>query len=220
MADAALRAWSEAAIAGDYARTGDWAKYAFDRLDAPPRAMRSLQSLLGWELARLCPLLGMIKPCLYEAHGEPPGAAVEFHQLAPLGRASAMGWAVACYRGATRCEALHPRFWGGWCDGIAVISRDLRQVIGWASPWTELPFIGNPAWIFDEDFAPARVFRTPREWLLSGGEGVALCGARRVLADWLRGCEAGIIADNIKHGEELQQMIRREMTGPQILVAA
>ena len=127
LSDATLKRMVDALIERDYRLTGDRVKYEFDKLDIPLRAIRSLKQLLGCDARFLIDCLGVVKPCLYEAHGESPDAAVEFHQLPELGKVSEIGWAIACYRGE---PGFLPRFWGSWCDGVVIVSRDLQRVIG------------------------------------------------------------------------------------------
>lgn len=162
-------------------------------------------------------LTNVIRPCAYNVYGIAPEATVEIHQNRAEMSAGGLGWAIAAWRGK---HSDNNRFCGSWIDDIVIVSRDLKKIIGTVFGVYQFPFLGNPARISCPDAKPVRVFQTPIEWLKKYGDGVVLLGNEREQVAWLRECEAGIVTDNVTHGEKIQKMIRREILGPKILVAA
>jgi hypothetical protein len=68
---------------------------------------------------------------------------------------------------------------------------------------------------------PVRIHSTPLAWLASGCHGVVPVGDEIGVQSYLRDCRAGIIADNVAHGEALLMKMRRELPSlPKVLVAA
>ena len=65
-----------------------------------------------------------------------------------------------------------------------------------------------------------RLFRSVRKWLDGKCEGAALIGSDFENEAWMRGCEHGIITDDVAHGKYVQKILQRPYAGPQILVAA
>lgn len=116
------------------------------------------------------------------------------------------------YRSAA-WNALH----GDIVDLVAVDARMQR-------PTSRLhalaPVLGSPQ---DPTYAdrPVRVFATVSGWISGGFAGVVLIGSRAEQQNWLRACEAGIIADDLPHADALLLKMRREVPAlPKLLVAS
>jgi hypothetical protein len=80
--------------------------------------------------------------------------------------------------------------------------------------------IGYPQWPEFEPERPVRLFRSVRGWWNAGCAGAALIGDEAECDAWLRGCEGGIVTDDLAHGKEIQKRLMRPYTGPKVLVAA
>lgn len=190
---------------------------AFFEMDMSVEALMQLKKSLDGNLDLVTKLLNVVRPCAYEAHGEPPNASVDIHQSRENSARGKIGWAIAAWRGRNWDQNL---FIGDWIDEIVVVSRDFGKVMGTAFGVYQSPVLGNPAHLCCPDIEPVRIFQSPLLWLQSGGNGVVMFGREREQVDWLRDCEAGIITDGVAHGERIQKMIRRDIAGPKILVAS
>jgi hypothetical protein len=69
------------------------------------------------------------------------------------------------------------------------------------------------------DDKPIRVFREIKAWLRGRCSGVVLIGTDDENLEWLRGCENGIVADDVAHGQMIHKRLKRAYEGPRVLVA-
>ncbi|MDE8344648.1 MAG: hypothetical protein POH28_00530 [Acidocella sp.] len=125
-------------------------------------------------------------------------------------------WKFRCETDAV-LHAIFEIFMGPEIIDLVAFSPDLKRCYG---PMVGLsPVLGYPVDPELLDGKKVRVFRDIRSWWFGLYDGVVMVGRDEDNLDWLRRCEGGIVADDVKHGDQLNRSLKRAFEGPAVLVA-
>jgi len=99
-------------------------------------------------------------------------------------------------------------------DLVAIAPRENR----WATRFGAACHLGYVPPQF-ADPAPTRIHRSPIGWLRAGGQGLCLLTRRPAEQQDLLLRLRALIGEDIEHGEELQALVSRPLSGPCVFVA-
>jgi hypothetical protein len=101
---------------------------------------------------------------------------------------------------------------------LVAITPDCQRVVGRMTGLATV--LGYPQRDFGAESETVRVFRSLDAWLRGAMQGVVLVGDHEENLAWLNGWNGGIVCDDLAHGKSIDRMLRKQYSGPPVLVAA